>query len=69
MINWLKGRKTYIVAALGFAVQVLYMTGQIDEAIRDNLLVLLGTGAVSTVAAKVNRIQKDIDYYKDAPEK
>lgn len=58
MLNWLKGKKTYIVAALAFAVNVAYMMGYITEEMRNELLALLGTGAVATVAAKINRLNK-----------
>lgn len=52
----LQGYKTYIIVALGIAVNVAAMMGYIDEATRNSLLALLGTGAVGTVAAKLNRI-------------
>ena len=56
MLNWLKGKKTYIVAALALAVNLLYMAGQITSELRDELLKLLGAGAIATVAAKINRL-------------
>jgi hypothetical protein len=61
MIDWLKGKKSYIVSALIAAVQLAFMMGYIDEATRDALLALLGAGAISTVAAKMNRISKKMD--------
>lgn len=57
-MNWLKGKKTYIVAALAFAVNVAYMLGYITEELRNELLALLGTGAIATVAAKINRLSR-----------
>jgi len=57
----LAGYKTYIVAALAAIVQVLFSLGYIDEATYQLLMGLLGAGAIGTVSAKVNRIQKDID--------
>lgn len=60
----LKGYKTYIVAALTAGVMFLYSMGYIDETLRDTLLGLLGAGALGTVAAKINRIQADINNSK-----
>lgn len=56
MISWLRGKKTYIVAALAFTVNIAYMMGYISEELRNELLALLGTGAIATVAAKINRL-------------
>jgi hypothetical protein len=61
MIEFLKGKKSYIIAALIAMVNVAHMMGYIDEATRNNLLALLGSGAVATVAAKMNRVDKKID--------
>jgi hypothetical protein len=57
----LNGYKTYIVAALTAAVTLLHSLGYIDDATYKALLALLGAGAMGTVAAKINRIQSDID--------
>lgn len=59
--DMLKGYKTYIVAALTAIVTLLHSLGYIDEAMYQALLALLGAGAVTTVAAKINRIQQDMD--------
>lgn len=59
MISLLKGKKTYIVAILMAAIQAGKMMGYITEELANELLKLLGVGAVGTVAAKINRIQKD----------
>lgn len=56
----LQGYKTYIVAALTAIVTLLHSLGYIDEATYQALLALLGAGAVTTVAAKINRIQQDL---------
>lgn len=56
-MNWFTGKKTYIVAGLAFAVNIAYMFGYITEGLRNELLALLGTGAVATVAAKINRLK------------
>ena len=55
----LQGYKTYIVAALTAALTLLHSLGYIDDATYQSLLALLGSGAIATVAAKINRIQKD----------
>lgn len=57
----LQGYKTYIVAALTAIVTLLHSLGYIDDATFKALMALLGAGAVSTVAAKVNRIQQEIN--------
>lgn len=58
MITALQGYKTYIIAVLTGAVTVLYALGKIDEATRDMLLGLLGSGGLATVAAKINRYRE-----------
>lgn len=63
MINWLKGKKTYIVAVLAVAVNALYYTGKIDKATFDVLIGLLGAGAISTISAKINRIANEDENY------
>jgi hypothetical protein len=56
----LKGYKTYIIAALIAVLAGLHAMGYIDEATYQTLLALLGAGGLSTVSAKVNKIQEDI---------
>ena len=56
----LKGYKSYIVAILMGAIQVGVMLGYITQEMANELYKLLGAGAVMTVAAKINRLQKDI---------
>lgn len=60
----LAGYKSYIIAALAAGVQFMFSMGYIDEATYQMLMGLLGAGAVGTVAAKINRLQKDIDASK-----
>lgn len=57
----LQGYKSYIVAALLAILAAAHALGYIDEATYQALLALLGAGAVSTVAAKINRIQQDMN--------
>lgn len=59
MFDFLKGKKTYIVSALMFVVQTLYTSGKISFETYQMLMGLLSAGAVSTVAAKINRIMED----------
>lgn len=61
IMNWLKGYKTYIVAILTAVITVLHSLGYIDDALYQTLLALLGAGAIGTVAAKINRIQGEIN--------
>jgi hypothetical protein len=56
MLNFLKGKKTYIVAALMFLVQSLQMAGKITPDLASELLKLLAVGGVASVAAKINRM-------------
>jgi hypothetical protein len=55
MRTMLQGFKSYIVAAVAAAVTVAHMLGYIDETLFQSLMALLGSGAVATVAAKLNR--------------
>ena len=52
----LKGWKTYIVAVLTAALTVAHSLGYIDDATYQALLALLAAGGLSTVAAKINRM-------------
>lgn len=61
IMKWLTGYKTYIIAALTAALTLAHSLGYIDEATYQTLLALLGAGGISTVAAKINRIQADVD--------
>lgn len=54
----LQGYKTYIIAALTAVLTLLKSLGKIDEATYQTLIALLGSGAVATVAAKINRMNK-----------
>lgn len=56
----LQGYKTYIIAILSAVVVAAHAMGYIDDATRDTLLGLLGAGAIGTVAAKVNRLDKKL---------
>lgn len=57
----LKGYKTYIIAALIAILAGLKAMGYIDEATYQTLLALLGAGGLSTVAAKISRMQNDVN--------
>lgn len=60
MRDFLKGKKTYLVAFMMVIVNGLYYSGQIDKATHDMLMGLLGAGAVATVSAKINRMDDRI---------
>jgi hypothetical protein len=60
MFNFLKGYKTYIIAALTAALTLLRALGYIDEATYQTLLALLGAGGLTTVAMKINDIKSNI---------
>lgn len=52
--DMLKGKKTYIVAALAAAVVVGHTLGVVDSDLANRLLELLGVGAVITLRAGMN---------------
>jgi hypothetical protein len=56
MLKALQGYKSYLVAAVAAAVTVAHMMGYIDDTLFNSLMALLGSGAVATVAAKLNRV-------------
>lgn len=66
MRKMLQGIKSYIVAAVAAAVTVAHMMGYIDESTFQSLMALLGSGAVATVAAKLNRAsaQATVDFQR-----
>ena len=55
MLMQLRGFKTYIMAALMGALTVAKALGYVDDATYQTLMALLGAGALTTVAAKINR--------------
>lgn len=57
----LQGYKSYIIAVLSALVVVAHAMGYIDDTTRDTLLGLLASGALGTVAAKMNRINQEKD--------
>lgn len=59
MIDFLKGKKSYFVAGLMAALSILKYTGKIDDSTYQSLIGLLGAGAVSTVSAKINRMNSN----------
>lgn len=59
MFDWLKGYKTYVIAVLTATVTLLHGLGYIDEEMFKTLLGLLGAGAITTVASKINRIEQN----------
>lgn len=56
----LKGKKTYIVAALAAVVVFLQHSGYITEDAASNILLLLGAAGAATLSAKINRVQKTL---------
>ncbi len=65
-MDFLKGKKTYIISILGIIVTTLHILGKIDDGLFQTLMALLGSGAAATVAAKINRLsinstQSDLD--------
>ncbi len=64
-IQLLQGKKSYIISALTVILGILHMMGKIDDLTYQSLLALLGAGAVSTIAAKINRLDKSINLPND----
>ena len=62
ILNMLKGYKTYLVAALTAALTFAHSMGYIDTTTYQALLALLGAGGLASVAAKINRVQDELDY-------
>lgn len=60
MRDFLKGKKTYLVAFMMVIVHGLYYSGKIDKTSHDMLVGLLGAGAVATVSAKINRLDDKV---------
>jgi hypothetical protein len=58
MREMLKGYKTYLVAILAAAVTAANALGYIDDETFKTLMALLNAGAIGTVAAKINRVDK-----------
>lgn len=54
----IQGYKTYILAVLSGVVTVVHALGYIDNSVRDTLLALLASGAVATLASKINRLSE-----------
>jgi len=65
IIELLKGKKSYIISALTVTLGILHMTGKIDDGLYQSLLALLGAGAVTTIAAKINRLNNSINLPND----
>lgn len=55
----LAGYKTYIIAILSGALTVMKALGYIDETLYNTLMALLASGGIASVAAKINRIEKN----------
>ena len=65
IIQSLQGKKSYIISALTVTLGILHMMGRIDDGLYQSLLGLLGAGAVTTLAAKINRLDKPINLSND----
>lgn len=56
MIQFLKGKKSFIIASLGAVLSLLKATGKITPELYEALMGLLASGAVAAVRAAINRI-------------
>lgn len=59
-VRMAQGYKTYITAVLAAAVTALYALGYIDEETWKALMGFINAGALGTVAAKINRVDRKI---------
>ena len=64
-IQLLQGKKSYIISALTVTLGILHMMGRIDDSTYQSLLALLGAGAVTTLAAKINRLNQTVNLPND----
>jgi len=55
-MDFLKGKKTYFVAAGAAVVVFAQSIGLLPSEIADTLLALLGAGGAATLGAKINRL-------------
>ena len=53
-MEWLKGKKTYLIAALVGIVAVIQQLGYIDESMAGTILAVLGGGGLATLRAGVS---------------
>jgi hypothetical protein len=53
MLDFLKGKKTYILAAAGGVIIFGYILGWIDSTVANVLLGLLGFGGLATLRAAI----------------
>ena len=53
LLTWLKGKKTYLLAALGALVAFAHFAGWLDSEAAGTLLVLLGFGTGAALRAGV----------------
>lgn len=53
LLNFLSGKKTYLMSALGLVVIGLWLFGVIDQAIAEKALVALGFGGAISLRAAV----------------
>ena len=53
LLNFLKGKKTFICAALGGVVVALKLAGVLDGQTMETLLALLGFGAAASLRAAI----------------
>lgn len=55
IIEWLKGKKTYVVVAIGITINGLYAMGYIPEAIIPMVNTVLGFLGLATLRAGVTK--------------
>ena len=55
IIGFLKGKKTYILSALGAVIAFAYFMGWVDYQIAEQLLALLGFCSLAALRAGVNK--------------
>jgi hypothetical protein len=56
-MEWLRGKKTYIVTILAGLVLAGYLLGWLDEKTTDALLVMLGFGGLAALRAGVRKVE------------
>ncbi len=55
VLEFLKGKKTYVLAVAGAVVMGLWMAGVLDQEAADALLAMLGFGSIAALRAGIQK--------------
>jgi hypothetical protein len=57
MINFLSGKKTYLLGLGALVVLAAYFLGYVDEAVANNILTVLGFGSIISLRAAISKVE------------